>query len=52
MNFIVSQPIDFTESWPSSYADGGQVFWSSARADNNGNLEVSFPDVRYATEMP
>jgi hypothetical protein len=42
----VSDPIDLNKYWPSSYADGGKVAWSIAKADPNGSLKVSFPDVR------
>ena len=47
----VSQPIDLHKSWPSSYADGGLVSWSTVNATdwaspNPGNLKVSFPHIR------
>ncbi|KAH7877813.1 uncharacterized protein C8R40DRAFT_1159305 [Lentinula edodes] len=41
----VKVPIDLNATYPSSYADGGQVTWSKARADkDSGILEVSFPE--------
>ncbi|ESK87531.1 transmembrane protein [Moniliophthora roreri MCA 2997] len=43
----LSQPIDFSASWPSSYADNGQVSWGKANSDSSGNLQVSFPNVRW-----
>jgi hypothetical protein len=42
-----SEPIDFAKSWPSSYADGGEVHWTTSSIDEDGNLKISFPDVRY-----
>ncbi|TFY66824.1 hypothetical protein EVG20_g4262 [Dentipellis fragilis] len=45
----VAEPIDFEKSWPSSYADGGQVSWSAAFSDATGNIKVSFPDIRWDT---
>lgn len=43
----VSEQIDFNAIWPSSYADGGKVGWSTARSGEDGTLNVSFPDIRY-----
>jgi len=43
----LSEPIDLTKSWPSSYADRGEVSWSTAESDANGSLKVSFPDIRW-----
>ncbi|KAF8636685.1 hypothetical protein AX17_003490 [Amanita inopinata Kibby_2008] len=43
------EPIDWTKSWPSSYADGGHVSWTRAQSDANGNLNISFPDVRWSS---
>ncbi|KAJ4488323.1 hypothetical protein J3R30DRAFT_3696095 [Lentinula aciculospora] len=41
----VKVPIDLNVSYPSSYADGGQVTWSKAQANkDSGVLEVLFPD--------
>ncbi|KAJ4501748.1 hypothetical protein C8R41DRAFT_862291 [Lentinula lateritia] len=41
----VKVPIDLNAAYPSSYADGGQVTWSKARADkHSGILEVSFSE--------
>jgi len=41
------EPIDFTKSWPSSYADGGRVTWDKVKADSDGSLNVSFPNIRW-----
>ncbi|GLB35159.1 putative prolyl oligopeptidase family protein [Lyophyllum shimeji] len=43
----LSEPIDLTHSWPSSYADHGKVHWSTAEMDANDVLSVSFPDIRW-----
>ncbi|KAG7092176.1 hypothetical protein E1B28_008545 [Marasmius oreades] len=43
----LTEIIDFHASWPSSYADNGQVSWSHAESDVEGNLEVSFPNIRW-----
>ncbi|KII88901.1 hypothetical protein PLICRDRAFT_175154 [Plicaturopsis crispa FD-325 SS-3] len=43
----LSEPIDFTKPWPSAYADGGQVSWSKAQSTSGGDLEVSFPEIRW-----
>ncbi|KAF8644122.1 hypothetical protein AX16_008651 [Volvariella volvacea WC 439] len=43
----LSQAIDYTRTWPSSYADGGKVGWARVRSESNGNLKVSFPNVRW-----
>lgn len=45
-NIIVQEPIDFEKKWPSSYADGGQVGWSSTNSTDD-NLRVSFPNIRH-----
>ncbi|KAJ3806599.1 hypothetical protein F5876DRAFT_90994 [Lentinula aff. lateritia] len=47
----VKVPIDLNATYPSSYADGGQVTWSKARADkDSGILEVSFSEsVRWSS---
>ena len=47
----VSEPIDLSATWPSSYADGGQVSWSKAESDPDGNLKVSFPEIRLANSL-
>lgn len=41
--------VDPDERWYSSYADGAQIGWSTAQSDDKGNLEVSFPKIRYVT---
>ncbi|PPQ78159.1 hypothetical protein CVT25_015492 [Psilocybe cyanescens] len=43
----LSNPIDYTHRWPSSYADGGVVGWSQAVADNDGNLEVGWAALQH-----
>ncbi|KDR81373.1 hypothetical protein GALMADRAFT_263657 [Galerina marginata CBS 339.88] len=43
----LSQPIDFRQSWPSSYVDGGFVKWTQAISNPNGDLEISFPEIRW-----
>ncbi|OCH95283.1 hypothetical protein OBBRIDRAFT_720837 [Obba rivulosa] len=45
----LSEPVDFDAQWSSSYADGGTVGWSTARTDETGTLEVSFPDIRWSS---
>ncbi|PFH45661.1 hypothetical protein AMATHDRAFT_200381 [Amanita thiersii Skay4041] len=45
----LTKPVDYSQSWPSSYADGGRVFWSSAQSDDQGNLNISFPYIRWAS---
>jgi hypothetical protein len=42
----VSQPLDLERKWPSSYADGGYVSWSKTLLAANGEIKVSFPDIR------
>ena len=39
------------KTWPSSYANNAQVTWSKAIADDDGNLAVSFPSVKYMTSQ-
>ncbi|KIY64911.1 hypothetical protein CYLTODRAFT_424805 [Cylindrobasidium torrendii FP15055 ss-10] len=43
----LSQPMDYSKSYPSSYADGGQVSWSTTTSDSDGKLAVSFPHIRW-----
>ncbi|KAK2467077.1 hypothetical protein APHAL10511_001335 [Amanita phalloides] len=43
------EPINWSKSWPSSYADGGFVSWTTANSDPSGNLTVSFPSIRWAS---
>ncbi|KAG7452898.1 uncharacterized protein BT62DRAFT_989922 [Guyanagaster necrorhizus] len=43
----LSEPIDLDKTWPSSYANGGRVTWSFAILEDNGELEISFPDIRW-----
>ncbi|KAI0085425.1 hypothetical protein BDY19DRAFT_896611 [Irpex rosettiformis] len=44
----LSEPIDFSEKWPSAYADGGEVAWGTAQSQN-GTLKVSYPHIRWAS---
>ncbi|KAJ7445786.1 hypothetical protein B0H11DRAFT_2086878 [Mycena galericulata] len=44
----ISEPIDFTRTWPSSYADKGRVGWTQTQATAEGDLKVSFPNIRWA----
>lgn len=43
----LSEPIDYNKLWPSSYADGGNVGWKTVEVGEDGELRVSFPDVRW-----
>ncbi|KAK0502905.1 hypothetical protein EDD18DRAFT_1135549 [Armillaria luteobubalina] len=43
----LSEPIDFAKTWPSSYADDGRVTWNSVIFEDIGDIEVSFPDIRW-----
>ncbi|KAK0431695.1 uncharacterized protein EV420DRAFT_772169 [Desarmillaria tabescens] len=43
----LSEPINFAKTWPSSYADGGRVAWSSVVLKDAGDIEISFPDIRW-----
>ncbi|CCM03831.1 uncharacterized protein FIBRA_05980 [Fibroporia radiculosa] len=42
----LSEPINFNAKWPSSYADNGNVGWTTAQGGKNGVLDVSFPGIR------
>ncbi|KAJ7470355.1 hypothetical protein FB451DRAFT_1038083 [Mycena latifolia] len=44
----LSEPIDFTRTWPSSYADQGRVGWTKTQATADGDLKVSFPNIRWS----
>ncbi|KAI0362755.1 hypothetical protein OH77DRAFT_1389445 [Trametes cingulata] len=43
----LAEPIDFNATYPSAYADGGLVGWTKARAEADGTLAVSFPNIRW-----
>ncbi|TFL01448.1 hypothetical protein BDV98DRAFT_593331 [Pterulicium gracile] len=44
----LTSPPDLTHTFPSSYADGGFVSWSSTNfSAETGDIKVSFPDVRW-----
>ncbi|KDQ60583.1 hypothetical protein JAAARDRAFT_76873 [Jaapia argillacea MUCL 33604] len=45
----LSEPIDYNKTWMSAYADGGYVTWSTALSNANGDLKVSFPNIRWAS---
>jgi hypothetical protein len=42
----VIEPVDFDQTWPSSYADGGRVSWSKVHAEEDHTVIVSFPNIR------
>ncbi|KAJ7285998.1 hypothetical protein C8J57DRAFT_1286459 [Mycena rebaudengoi] len=44
----LSEPINFTQTWPSSYADNGRVGWAQTHATPEGDLKVSFPNIRWS----
>ncbi|KAF9475666.1 hypothetical protein BDN70DRAFT_996247 [Pholiota conissans] len=43
----LSKPIEYEESWPSAYADGGTVKWSKTTSTPEGDIEISFPKIRW-----
>ncbi|TFK42788.1 hypothetical protein BDQ12DRAFT_293178 [Crucibulum laeve] len=43
----LSEPIDYSKTWPSAYADGGFVGWGTTNSDSSGLLHVAFPDIRW-----
>ncbi|KAF8803609.1 hypothetical protein BYT27DRAFT_7109472 [Phlegmacium glaucopus] len=43
----ISEPIDYTKSWPSAYADDGCVKWDTSISDDQGNINISFPQIRW-----
>ncbi|TFK25060.1 hypothetical protein FA15DRAFT_687246 [Coprinopsis marcescibilis] len=43
----LSKSVDFSELWPSYYADGGQVGWTKTTSNGSGQIRVSFPNVRW-----
>lgn len=42
--------MDLSRRWPSSYADGGSVGWSTTESDGGGQLKISFPNIRCVQE--
>ncbi|KAF9001962.1 hypothetical protein BDQ17DRAFT_1281013 [Cyathus striatus] len=44
----LSETINLTKTWPSSYADGGRVGWHVAHSDGE-ELKISFPHIRWKT---
>ncbi|KAF9557681.1 hypothetical protein CPC08DRAFT_774315 [Agrocybe pediades] len=44
----LSRSLDYNESWPSAYADNGTVKWTRAISDENGRLNITFPDIRWS----
>ncbi|KAL4262942.1 Peptidase S9 prolyl oligopeptidase catalytic domain-containing protein [Pleurotus pulmonarius] len=43
----VQEPIDLTKKYPSSYADGGSVSWTTATSNKAGEIKVAFPNIRW-----
>ncbi|KAF8876046.1 hypothetical protein CPB84DRAFT_1838726 [Gymnopilus junonius] len=43
----LSLSTDYTQTWPSSYADAGFVTWTKATSTPDGHLEISFPHIRW-----
>lgn len=43
----LSQPINFQDTWPSSYADNVIVRWSKTQLSEDGIITVAFPEVRW-----
>ncbi|KAF9452861.1 hypothetical protein P691DRAFT_721023 [Macrolepiota fuliginosa MF-IS2] len=41
------KPINYEETWTSSYADNATVQWSHTQPSDDNVLEVSFPEVRW-----
>ncbi|KAJ7632248.1 hypothetical protein FB45DRAFT_744737 [Roridomyces roridus] len=44
----LSEPIDFNRTWPSAYADHGRVGWTKTKSNADGELRVSFPNIRWS----
>ncbi|KAJ7771786.1 hypothetical protein B0H16DRAFT_1772103, partial [Mycena metata] len=44
----VAEPIDFTRTWPSAYADNGRVGWTKTPATPQGDLSISFRNIRWS----
>ncbi|KAJ7043274.1 hypothetical protein C8F04DRAFT_1074310 [Mycena alexandri] len=43
----VAEPINFTSTWPSAYADNGRVGWTKTQASPQGDLSISFRNIRW-----
>ncbi|KZV67959.1 hypothetical protein PENSPDRAFT_32803 [Peniophora sp. CONT] len=43
----LAHSIDLNATYPSSYADGGRVGWSSTTLQEDGNILVSYPKIRW-----
>ncbi|KAJ8699615.1 hypothetical protein PTI98_002711 [Pleurotus ostreatus] len=46
-DFPVHEPIDLTKKYPSSYADGGNVSWTTTTSNKAGEIKVAFPNIRW-----
>lgn len=46
-DFPVHEPIDLTKKYPSSYADGGNVSWTTTTSNKAGEIKVAFPNIRF-----
>ncbi|KAJ7168119.1 hypothetical protein C8R43DRAFT_1060269 [Mycena crocata] len=44
----ILEPIDFSRTWPSSYVENGRVGWTTATTTANGDLKISFPNIRWS----
>lgn len=45
--FLVSSHSDVNSTWLSSLVDGGDLKWSKTQSNDDGQLHVSFRDIRY-----
>ncbi|KAH7909149.1 hypothetical protein BJ138DRAFT_1090031 [Hygrophoropsis aurantiaca] len=43
----LSEPVDLRKRWYSSYADRGEVSWTKTCSDEHGNIQVSYPHIRW-----
>ncbi|KAH9951491.1 hypothetical protein B0H21DRAFT_818527 [Amylocystis lapponica] len=46
---FLSEAIDLEASFSSAYADDGNVGWTTARSNDDGVLNVSFPNIRWSS---
>ena len=42
-------PYDESQSWPSELGSGGRVGWKTFEVDEEGWLNISYPDIEYET---
>jgi len=40
------RPYDESETWPSTYGFGGRVGWKTFEAKEDGDITVSYPEIR------